>query len=132
MLALYRGITVDDVHGSRFRQALLESIGAEKVGGMYLVNDSVAVIVEVSAPGNAFSKLLDVMVAAHDKHIEMCLFITQTFDTAVYRNRFKQPDSNTTGNRIEFDTAKRMIETYCDVFFKVPIGIIGVGFNFDA
>lgn len=132
MLALYRGITVDDVRGSRFRQALLDSLSVERVDGMYLVNDSVAVIVEVSAPGNAFSKLLDVMVAAHDKQIEMCLFITQTFDTAVYRNRFTQPDSNTTGNRIEFDTAKRMIQTYCDVFFKVPIGVIGVGFNFDA
>ena len=127
-----RELILTDFQGNRFRKRLLKLLYNSADSEHAALLNRTAIIVQVSSPGGAFSKLLDVMVDHHNGHIDQCLFVTQTFDMAVYRNRFKQPDSNTTGNRIEFDTAKRMIETYCDVFFKVPIGIIGVGFNFDA
>ena len=127
-----RDLDAAHLRGAGFRIRLLKSLAENTNDDLRSLLERTAVIVQVSSPGGAFSKLLDVMVDHHNGRIDQCLFVTQTFDTAVYRNRFTQSDSNTTGNRIEFDTAKRMIQTYCDVFFKVPIGIIGVGFNFDA
>lgn len=131
MIALQTSLEAGDIKGSKFRKAIIGSIGAKKRGSFFTIDDDVAVIVEVSAPGNAFAKLLDVMVEAHEGEITQCLFITQTKGTAILRNQIKNPEKDVTGNRIEFDLAKETLTTYSEVFLHIPVGVIGVGFDQD-
>ena len=130
MIALQTSLEVGDIKGSN-RKAIISSIGAKKRSSFFTIRDDVAVIVEVSAPGNAFAKLLDVMVEAHEGKITQCLFITQTKETAILRNQIKNPEKDVTGNRIEFDLAKETLTKYSEVFLHIPVGIIGVGFDQD-
>jgi len=127
MAALQNNIQIEDLVGSRFRGAIIETLELQNLPGLLVLGDATAVIVEVSAPGNAFAKILDIMLEIPTGRIQRCIFITQTYSVAVYRNQIKNPGSTSTGNRIEFETVKRTLSEYCKAFLKIPVGIIGIG-----
>ena len=121
------GLTQDDLEGGKFRSRLVKSLVSEiKHPEFLLVDKDTALVVQVSSPGGAYSKFLEILLAFNNGEIKQCIFVTQTYNLAVRRNQIKNPDSTRDGHRIYFSKAKSTIAKYTDSFLSIPIGILGV------
>ena len=117
----------EDIIGGKLRSRLIEIIGLESKNKKFLhYDEDTAFIVQVSHPGGAFSKLLEILLAYNQGQIKNCIFVTQTYDLAVRRNQIKNPNSLRDGNRIYFETAVDTIESYANSFLDIPIGVLGI------
>jgi|APSaa5957512535_1039671.scaffolds.fasta_scaffold20853_2 hypothetical protein len=119
-----------ELGGGSFRSKLIQILKSEFRNQKFLLFDeNTVLIVQVSHPGGAFSKLLEILLAYKQGEIKRCIFVTQTYDLAVRRNKIKNPNSTRDGNRIYFETAVNTIETYAESFLDIPIGILGIDFR---
>lgn len=119
--------TSDEIGGGKFRSKLVENLRSKSTHENFLLFDNdTALIVQVSSPGGAYSKFLDILLAKNEGQIKHCLFITQTYDMAVKRNQIKNPGSDKDGHRIYFSLAKKTIGSYADSFLDLPIGLLGI------
>ena len=98
----------------------------EKDEKFLLFDEDTALIVQVSSPGGAYSKLLDILLAKNEGQIKRCLFVTQTHQMAVRRNSIKNPGTDKDGHRVYFSLAVETIGNYSESFLDIPIGILGV------
>lgn len=116
-----------ELGGGKFRSNLIKLLKSDiKNQNFHLYEENTALIVQVSHPGGAYSKLLDVFLAYNQGEIKRCIFVTQTYNLAVKRNRIKNPDSTKDGNRIYFEAAVKTIESYANSFLDIPIGVLGI------
>ena len=117
----------EDLSGGKFRTKLVENLTSELRHPNFLLYDAdTALIVQVSHPGSAYSKFLEVMLAWKNQEIKQCIFVTQTQKMAVLRNRIRNPKSDSEGNRVYFSSAVNTIGNYANSFLDLPIGILGV------
>ena len=116
-----------ELGGGKFRSNLIQLLKSDiKNKNFSLYGEDTALIVQVSHPGGAYSKLLDILLAYNQGEIKRCIFVTQTYNLAVKRNRIKNPDSTRDGNRIYFEAAVKTIESYANSFLDIPIGVLGI------
>ena len=122
--------TENEIGGTKFRLKLVNCLKSNiKHSKLDLFDQKTALIVQVSSPGGAYSKFLDVFLAFNNKEIEQCIFVTQTEAMAIRRNQIKNPGTTSDGHRIYFSTARETIGEYSESFLKMPIGILGVQIN---
>ncbi len=122
--------TVGEIGGGKFRSKLIETLKSKSSHENFLLFDTdTALIVQVSSPGGAYSKLLDILMAKNEGQIKRCLFITQTHKMAVKRNSIKNPGTDKDGHRVYFSLAVETIGNYSKSFLDIPIGILGVEVN---
>lgn len=122
-------IEMEQLGGGKFRSKLVEILASDsKHENFLLFDENTALIVQVSSPGGAFSKFLDILLAKNRGEIQGCIFVTQTYEMAVRRNRIKNPDEEKDGHRIYFSLAVEKIRNYSESFLDIPIGILGVDY----
>lgn len=118
---------MNEIGGGVFRSKLVSELKSSSVHEKFLLYDrDTALIVQVSSPGGAYTKLLEVLLSKNNGEISQCIFITQTHKLAVKRNRLKNPDSDTDGHRVYFSLASDTISKYVNSFLDIPLGILGV------
>ena len=107
--------TVDEIGGGKFRSKLVETLKSKSTHEKFLLFDEdTALIVQVSSPGGAYSKLLDILLAKNEGQIKRCLFVTQTHQMAVRRNSIKNPGTDKDGHRVYFSLAIETIGNYSE------------------
>jgi hypothetical protein len=120
----------DEIGGGKFRSKIINSLKSDfDHANLDLLDKNTALIVQVSSPGGAFSKFLDVLLAFNNGEIKQCIFVTQTEAMAIRRNQIKNPETTSDGHRIYFSNAKETIGEYSESFLKMPIGILGIQTN---
>lgn len=117
----------EDLGGGKFRSKLVGILKSDNFHENFLMFDKdTALIIQVSSPGGAYSKFLDVLLSKNAGEIKRCLFVTQTHNLAVKRNQIKNPGSDKDGHRVYFSLAKNIIGNYADSFLHLPIGLLGI------
>ena len=117
----------EDLGGGKFRSKLVRNLKSHHLHDNFLMFDEdTALIIQVSSPGGAYSKFLDVLLSKNAGEVKQCLFVTQTHNLAVKRNQIKNPGSDKDGHRIYFSFAEKTIGNYADSFLHLPIGLLGI------
>lgn len=118
---------IDEIGGGKFRSRLVSELKSNFTHENFLLfNEDTALIVQVSSPGGAYAKLLDVLCCKNNGSIKQCIFVTQTHQLAVKRNQLKNPGSESDGHRVYFSLASDTISKYVNSFLDIPLGILGI------
>lgn len=105
---------------------LISTLGSKsKLEGIDIEIDTTGIIIQVSHSDAARSKILDALLHIDEGKIDSFVYITQTKEAAITRNRVKKPNTKSTGNRVYFEDLCVELEKYSTSFISSPCGIIG-------
>lgn len=105
----------------------IEELGNKsKLDGIDLEIGSTGIVIQVSHSQAARGRVLDAMVHVQEGSIDSFIFITQSRELAVMRNRVKNPQSDKTGHRVYYEEISARLGIIANSFFSEPCGVIGV------
>jgi len=131
-------LVIDSLEGRELPRSKLSGIRKEIIGwitdlgekseldGIDIEIGSTGVVVQVSHSQAARGRILDAMSHVQEGSIDSMVFITQTNNLAVVRNRVKNPESDSTGHRVYFEDISKRIDVFANSIFTAPTGVIGL------